>query len=142
MDRLITPGADVRIERENDGKGVPRRWRLIVNGRREYQGCMPVLVNGVEPFGAGRWECSPAAWLDMPGATAAAYIQRWQSDAGPLVVRTEDVSEAAWRQILEWAAAYVDNETCLPETPRDKMTAEEQAGYDELQRRGLLMASA
>lgn len=38
------------------------------------------------------------------------------------------------RQIIEWARTYVDGETCIGEVPRDKLSPEERAGLQELER--------
>lgn len=40
------------------------------------------------------------------------------------------------KQVIEWARAYVDGETCIGEVPRDKLSPEERAGLDELERLG------
>lgn len=43
------------------------------------------------------------------------------------------------RQVMEWARTYVDGETCIGEVPRDKLSPEERAGLEELERlEGLL----
>lgn len=40
----------------------------------------------------------------------------------------------SFRQIIEWARTYVDGETCIGEVPRDKLSPEERAGLEELER--------
>lgn len=38
------------------------------------------------------------------------------------------------KQVMEWARTYVDGETCISEVPRDKLSPEERAGLEELER--------
>ena len=43
------------------------------------------------------------------------------------------LGEAALEQVLEWALAWVENETTLPETPQDALTPKQLAGLTLLQ---------
>lgn len=39
----------------------------------------------------------------------------------------EQEAKAAMRQMADWARAWVQNETCIEETPRDQLRDEEKA---------------
>lgn len=47
---------------------------------------------------------------------------------------TQSTITKGFRQIIEWARTYVDGETCIGEVPRDKLSPEERAGLEELER--------
>lgn len=40
----------------------------------------------------------------------------WAEDRG------ERLARASLKQLCEWASAYVDNETCIPETPDSELS--------------------
>jgi hypothetical protein len=40
----------------------------------------------------------------------------------------DELANAGLAQILEWARAWVENETVIPETPHDKLSDKEKAG--------------
>ncbi len=44
------------------------------------------------------------------------------------------IFEAIEKQIYKWALAYVENETCIPETGRQYLSDEEYMGYMTLYR--------
>lgn len=47
---------------------------------------------------------------------------------------TQSTITKGFRQIIEWARTYVDGETCIGEVPRNRLSPEELAGLEELER--------
>lgn len=40
----------------------------------------------------------------------------------------EQLFKLGMQQVAEWASSYVMGETCIPETPMDKLSEQEKAG--------------
>ncbi|HEX7890302.1 MAG TPA: hypothetical protein VF522_13155 [Ramlibacter sp.] len=47
---VLQNGRSLRIERTNDEKGFPRRWRLLFCGRELIDAQSPITFNGIDPF--------------------------------------------------------------------------------------------
>lgn len=72
------------------------------------------------------------------GVYPEAFQPRWpRMDAEDWCGEHEPVhSDTGVRQVMQWAMTYVDGETCISEVPRDKLSPEERAGLEELERLG------
>jgi hypothetical protein len=49
-----------------------------------------------------------------------------------VAARALGVSPLAFAKVAEWARAYVENETCIPELPADRLAHAERIGLELL----------